>query len=118
MPKKTASLAQLQVASEPRTRDVELADGLSVTVRELSGRERFELVDKADDNRWDVMLWIASLALVDPLLSVEELDKLRPEFVKAIADAVMELSGVYEGAEDDAGKESVASDTGTSSPAT
>lgn len=106
--KKASTLADLQHAGKPRTETVELEDGeFIVTVRELSGAERFEFAKLAEVGTWETYRWLAHRGLVDPELeSEDDLDTIRPEWVMAIAGAVMKLSGIAEESEEDAEKKS------------
>lgn len=118
MSKKTqaSSLADIQVASEPKTESVELGEsGHSVIVRELSGAERFEFAGLADVGTWETYRWLAHRGMVDPAIEdPDELDKIRPEWVIKIAGEVMKLSGIAEDSEEEAEKKSEeTTDTGS-----
>jgi len=105
--KKVQTFASIIADSEPETMEVDLGDN-TVLVRELSGRERFDAGQKAEDaNQWDVMLWMCDLGIVEPRpKDVAELEKIKPEWIQKIAAAIMKLSGMTMTTEDDAGKES------------
>ncbi len=107
--KKVQTFASIIADSEPRTMEVDLGDN-TILVRELTGRERFEAGQKAEDaNQWDVMLWMCDLGIVEPRpKDVAELEKIKPEWVKDIAAAIMHLSGMTITEEADAEKESAA----------
>ncbi len=107
--KKVQTFASIVADSKPETMEVDLGDN-TILVRELSGRERFEAGQKADDgNQWDVMLWMCDLGIVEPRpKSIDELEKIKPEWVKKIAAAIMHLSGMTIEEEEDAEKESAA----------
>lgn len=100
------SIHDLIADSAPETKVIEVG-GHNVKIQELSGRDRFALASKAEENQWDVLLWVASLGLIEPSFqSVEELEQLKPEWIVVIANAVLELSGVSEDAVADAENES------------
>jgi len=107
--KKVQTFAAIVADSEPATMEVDLG-GNTILVRELSGRERFDAGQKAEDaNQWDVMLWMCDLGIVEPRpKSIDELEKIKPEWEKDIAAAIMHLSGMTMVTEDDAEKESAA----------
>jgi hypothetical protein len=106
--KKVQTFAAIIADSEPETMEVQLGDDNIILVRELSGRERFEAAEKATEaNQWDVMLWMVNLGIVEPRpKSIDELEKIKPEWIKNIAAAIMKLSGMTMATEDDAEKES------------
>jgi len=92
--KQSTSFAALVADSELITEVVQVGDH-PVTVREMTGRERFELSEKADDPRWDVLCWCAFTGMVDPRPeTIEEMDELKTEFVVLMANAVLRLSGM------------------------
>ena len=93
-------------ASRLRERTIDLSNGLTVRIRELSGRDRFELAEQSEANRWDVMVWMAQRGLVVPELTIEQIDGMQPLVVHEIAEAVMDMSGVSETAQEQAGKSS------------
>lgn len=103
--KKPPTFAALIAESEPDQSEVTLGK-TTIWVRELSGRERFEAGEKADViNSWELMLWVCEKGIVSPRPgSVEELEQIKPEWVKEIAQAIMELSGMTFEAKDDAEK--------------
>lgn len=106
---KVQTFASIIADSKPQTMEVDLGDN-SVLVRELSGRERFEAGQKAEDaNQWEVMLWMCDLGIVEPRpKDIDELERIKPEWIKDIAAAIMHLSGMTITAEEDAEKESAA----------
>lgn len=103
--KKPPSFAALIAESEPDQIDVKLGN-TTVWVRELSGRERFEAGEKAEDiNSWELMLWVCEKGIVSPRPgSVDELEQIKPEWVKEISLAIMSLSGMTFESKDDAEK--------------
>lgn len=103
---KPATFADIIAESVPEQIEVPLGDH-SVWVRELSGRERWDAGMKADEvNQWEVMLWMCEIGIVSPRpASVDDLEKIKPEWVKAIASAIMKLSGMTLEVEEDAEKE-------------
>jgi hypothetical protein len=93
---KQTTFADLIAASDPHTETVECGD-FTVTIRELSGRERFDLGNKADEDRWEVLLWLCMHGMIDPKPETEaELDQLKPEWTVKIATSIMRISGVEE----------------------
>lgn len=106
---KPTTFASLIAESVPQQREVELGDGV-MWVRELSGRERWDAAAKAEDaNQWDVMLWLCDTGIVSPRpTSIEELEKIKPKWIKKIAAAIMELSGMTMEETEDAEKGSAA----------
>lgn len=103
---KSSTLAQLVADSEPVTKQVSVGDHI-IEIRELTGRERFELAEKESDPRWDTMLWLCMKGMTQPTVeSTDELEQLRPEWIAEIATAIMGISGVTEEAVEAAGKES------------
>jgi hypothetical protein len=107
--KKPTSFADLISESVPEQMEVELGKS-TMWVRELSGRERWDAAEKADDaNQWDVMLWLCDVGIVSPRpTSIDELEKIRPEWIKKIAAAIMKLSGMTMEDVEDAEKGSAA----------
>jgi len=107
--KKVQTFASIIADSDPETMEVDLGDN-TVLVRELSGRERFDAGQKANEsNQWDVMLWMCDLGIVEPRpKSIEELEQIKPEWIQKIAAAIMKLSGMSMTETDDAEKESAA----------
>ncbi len=105
--KKPPTFAALIAESEPDQIDVTLGK-TTVWVRELSGRERFEAGEKAEEiNSWELMLWVCQVGIVSPRpASLEELEQIKPEWVKEIAAAIMKLSGMTFEEKSDAEKES------------
>lgn len=88
------TIADLIADSEP-AREVVMLGKNPVTIQELSGRERFELSTKAEDDRWDTLVWMCMKSMVDPAPeSAEELNKINPKWVVKIATAAMKLSGI------------------------
>lgn len=106
---KPTTFADLVAESVPEQREVTLGES-TMWVRELSGRERWDAAEKAtDSNQWDVMLWLCDTGIVSPRPgSIEELEKIKPLWIKKIAAAIMELSGMTMETTDDAEKESAA----------
>lgn len=98
---------ELVASAAPEQKQIAVADTL-ITVQELSGEDRFEVIDRADEPRWQLMRWIAFRGMVEPTKPAEEsdLDKLSADHVLEIANAVCDLSGISEDAVDEAGKES------------
>jgi hypothetical protein len=91
---KVITLADLVADSELKQKIVQIGDH-SVTVRELTGRERYELTERTDDNRWDTMLFLAKTGLVEPEIETpEDLDAIRTEWVTLIANAILSISGM------------------------
>lgn len=112
---KRTSFDDLIKASEPASEVVKV-DDFEVTVRELTGAERFEFgLEHAEANKWETYRWLAFKGMVDPAPETEdELDSIKPEWVLAISAAVMRLSGILESSEEDAEKKSEATtDTGS-----
>lgn len=92
--------------SKPAEKQVKVGRHI-VTVRELSGADRFALAERDDSDRWAVMKWVVMRGLVEPKPETEdELDKLKPEWVVEIGQAIMSLSGVTEDDLEEAEKES------------
>ncbi len=106
---KPLQFGDLVADSEPRTKEIALGDNV-VIVRELNGRERFEASTKAEDeNQWETMLWLVNLGIVAPKpASMEELEKIKPEWVQKLSAGIMELSGMSLDETEDAEKESAA----------
>ena len=106
----------LIAASAPNIKQVELTENFVVTVRELSGKERFAAAQMADDDRWSVMRWLAFTGMVDPLPdNIDQMDALRPEWVVSMAKAVMGISGMTLESADEMENESAnVTDIGTS----
>jgi hypothetical protein len=103
---KQSTFAALVADSELSTEVIQVGT-CSVTIRELTGRERFALSDKADDPRWDTLCWCAFTGMTDPKPeTIEEMDSLKPEFVVQIANAVLAISGMAADADDEAENES------------
>lgn len=91
---KQSTFADLVADSEPTTNVVQVGDH-AVTIREMSGRERFELSNRADDPRWDTLIWCAFTGLVDPRPeTIEEMEGLKTDWVVKIANEVLALSGM------------------------
>lgn len=112
--KGAVSFNDIANAYEPQTQVV-MVNGFDVTVRELTGRERFDAGAREFDSDWDRMLWLACTGIVDPVATTDELERIRPEDVKALCEAVMALSGMSVDAVDEAAKESGnVTDIGTS----
>jgi hypothetical protein len=113
--KQSTSFADLVADSELAQQFVQVGDH-TVTIQEMTGRQRFELSKRADDDRWDTMLWLASISLIDPAPdSIDALEKIKPAWVIKIATAAMALSGMETDAIDEAKNESaVVTDTGGS----
>lgn len=109
--KKVQTFSALIADSEPETIEVDLGEN-TVLVRELSGRERFDAgatAESDDKDHWDLMLMLCDIGIVEPRpKSIEELEKIKPEWVQLIAQAIMQLSGMSIKDEDDAEKESAA----------
>lgn len=93
---KQSTFAALIADSDPIREQVQIGSH-TVTIEELSGKTRFELGTKGDDERWSLMLWICMQGLVDPKPADEaELEKIKAEWVVKIATAIMKLSGIEE----------------------
>lgn len=104
--KPIAGADEILSAGALRTRVLELSNGLAVRIRELSGRERFDLAEMSERNRWEVMVWMAHRGLVVPEITVEQMDEMQPTLVQEIAEAVMDMSGISESAQEQSGNES------------
>jgi hypothetical protein len=103
---KKTSFADLIADSELETKPVSIGDHVA-TVRELSGRERFDLSKRTDDDRWDTMLWIVATAMIDPApSSADDVELLKTKWVVKLANAILELSGMATDAVDEAENES------------
>jgi hypothetical protein len=104
---KPPTFNDLIAESVPEQMEVKLGSS-SVWVRELSGRERWDASMKAgEENQWDVMLWMCDIGIVSPRpASIDDLEKIKPEWVKEIAQAIMQLSGMSIDEVEDAEKES------------
>lgn len=91
---RAATFDDIVAASVPDTVDVECGDFI-ITCRELSGAERFEAATRSTENRWTLMLWMLDCAIVAPRhSSMEQLERMRPEWVVKCAKAVMKISGM------------------------
>lgn len=71
-------------------------DDQVVKVRALTQRERVEVIKTmvAEDKKMDGPILLASLGLIEPKLTVKELEEEPAEAVELIANKVMELSGM------------------------
>ncbi len=101
--KKIASNAEL-FAHELEEKDYTLDSGKGPTVRirELSGAERFELVERQGESRWPLLVWVVSRGLVDPEPSgIEDVEKMKPEWVVDIATAITDMSGMSDDEDED-----------------
>ncbi len=99
---------------------VELDDDVHVKVRALSGKERFAFSKIDQDDQWGVVMHLARVGSVEPRIEADDdIDKLRPEWIKTMAEAVMSLSGIGEEAAEEAEKkpEAPSENIGTTSPA-
>lgn len=104
--KQSTSFAELIADSELETKTIQVGDH-SVVIREMTGRERFSLAEKADDPPWDTMLWVAHTGLVTPKPETpEDLEKIKTSWVAEIANAVLSLSGMDADADDTVENES------------
>lgn len=104
--KQSTSFADLVADSELKEKVVRLGDW-SVTVRELTGRERFSLSERKESEAWDTTLFVASTGLVNPKVEKpEDLDAIRTEWVMLIANSILSLSGMDPADSVEAGKES------------
>ncbi len=115
-----ASFELLAEAGKLPEKVIELDEGVHVKVRALSGSERFQFSQLDQEDRWGVVLHLARIGLVEPSLADEDdLDRLQPEWIKEIAEAVMNLSGIDEESADEAEKkpETPSRNSGTTSPA-
>lgn len=92
---KQSTFADLVADSAPETETVDLG-GHSVTIQAMSGRDRFEIAEKEEKlSRWDLMLWICVEGVIEPKIeSVEDAEKLKPEWIVKIATSLMKLSGI------------------------
>ena len=100
-----SKFADLLADSELEQSTINIGDH-SVIIRELTGRERFELGERPMDQRWDTLLWCAYTGLVDPKPeTIEEMDGLKTDWVITISNAVLALSGLEADAEDAAENE-------------
>lgn len=92
---KQSTLAELVADSAPEISTVELGEH-SVKIQALTGRDRFEIaVQEEKLSRWDLMLWICLQGMVDPpVVSVEDVEQIKPEWIVKIATALMKLSGI------------------------
>lgn len=103
---KQSTFADLVADSEPATKQVQIGDH-QVTIREMSGRERFELSERADAPRWDTMLWVAFIGLVDPKPeSLEAMEELKTDWVIVISNEILSISGLDADADETAENES------------
>jgi len=104
--KQSTSFADLVADSELKQEVIQVGDH-SVTIRELTGRERFSLSERAEADRWETMLFVSSIGLVEPAIEQpEDLDQIRTEWVVKIANAILALSGMDTDDEAEAGNES------------
>lgn len=93
---KNTSFADLVADSELVTEEIQIGDH-TVVIRELTGRERFSLSERAESDRWGTMLFVAHTGLVDPKPDKPEaLDEIKTEWVVRIANAILALSGMDE----------------------
>lgn len=124
-----STLDELKADSGPITQVVPLErDGEvvhRVVVRELSGQERFDVAENdewLERSRWQFLLHLVATASIEPEMTVEDADALRPEWTSEIATVVMELSGMSDddSVEEDIAKNSerASDDSGSSSPVT
>lgn len=96
-----SSFNELLAASVPQTETVEIDGGFRVVVRELSGRERF-IVTGDYETEFERVLAMVDMGLVDPVSpGVDELARLRPEWVMQIARVIDRLSGMDAAAEEE-----------------
>ena len=103
---KRTTFADLVADSEPQTTEVQIGDH-KVTIREMTGRERFELSDLPDGSKWDTLTYVAFTGLVDPRPeTIEEMDGLKTEWVVSVANAVLNISGMSNDADEEAENES------------
>lgn len=113
--KTTDTFAAMLADSELKKKTIQVG-GHSVTIIEMTGRQRFELSERADDTRFDTLLWVAFNGIVDPVPpSLEDFEQLRIEWITEIANAVLELSGLATDDEEEAGNGLASvTDTGSS----
>ena len=116
---KIATFDELLADSEFERKTIRVGQH-SITIQELSGADRFYLVEHSDDSRWDLLKWVCLRGMVDPKpKDASELDKLKPEWVVKIAEAITNISGMGEDALEDAENESAdVTDIGGSSRVT
>lgn len=104
--KQSNSFAALIADSELKSETIEVGDH-SIIVQEMTGRQRFELSEKEQDNRWDTLLWVCSTGIVEPKpADMAELEQIRPEWIVEIANSILRISGLEANAEEEAGNES------------
>lgn len=104
--KTNSTFAELVADSELETETIQIGDH-EVTIRELTGRERYELSTLDDTKRWDTMLWLAHTGLVEPKPeTVLEMEQIRTGWIALIANAILKISGMEPDAVDDAENES------------
>lgn len=104
--KKHATFGQLINDSQPEEKDIKVG-GHTIRIRELSGADRFELAERTEDKRWDLLVWVCMRGMVDPKPDKETyIEKMRPEWVVKIATSITDMSGLSEEAIEEAGKES------------
>lgn len=102
---KIATFKELIADSEPQTAVVEVG-GHRIQVKELSGADRFELAERVDTTRWELLTWVCMQGMTDPKPeTVEDLNVLRPEWIMKIATTITDLSGLSDDAVEDAGEE-------------
>ncbi|TFG84039.1 MAG: hypothetical protein E4G74_00160 [Erysipelotrichales bacterium] len=104
--KKIASLADLIADSGLSRKTIQIGDH-SVVVQELTGRQRFELSSRAESDRWETMLWIAFIGLVEPKFeTIEVLEQsTKPGWVVKIANEILAISGMDADSSDEAENE-------------
>lgn len=112
---KQSTFAALIADSQPVRKAVKVGKH-TVTIQELDGRARFELGEREETSRWDTMLWMCMAGIVKPKpKALDDLEKIKPEWIVKIATQIMKLSGIDEEQVDDAKNESgTVSDTGGS----
>lgn len=113
---KTATFDQLIADSQPVQKNIVVGGRHHILVQELSGADRFELAERTDDKRWDLLVWVCMQGMIEPKPNKPSyLDKLKPEWVVEIATSITDISGISSESLEEAGEESATgTDTGGS----
>ena len=99
---KQSTLAELVADSEPVRKEIQVGNH-SIIITELTGRDRYQLAELGEQNRWDTILWVCSKGIVEPHIgSVEELEFIRPAWLTEIGTEILALSGLQEDALEEA----------------